>query len=73
MTDAIDLRLGDIRDVTTPSARGLLPGRADTDDPIRVDVRVRSYDESPELAPRIPAARATHGRLPVGTLLDCYL
>ena len=73
MTDLIDLGLGDIHRVAVPFLRRLLPARAETDDPIRVDVRIRSYDESLPLAPRMSSARAEAGRLPVGTLLDCYL
>jgi len=73
MIDVIDLRLGDIRSATAPFVRRLVPGRAETEDPIRVDVRIRSYDESQPLAPRISAPHAQTGRLPVGALLDCYL
>lgn len=75
MTNAINLRLGDIHDavLSTPFLRRLLPGRVEAEDPIRVDVHVRSYSDGQPLAPRNCDLGARTGRLPVGTLLDCYL
>lgn len=75
MMNAINLNLGNVHDavVSAPFLRRLLPGRVETEDPIRVDVHVRSYDEAKPLAPRACALGARTGRLPVGTLLDCYL
>ncbi len=73
MIDVIDLGLGNIRAAAAPFVRRLLPGRVETEDPIRVDVRIRSYDESLPLVPRMSAPRAKAVRLPIGSLLDCYL
>ncbi|MBN1359537.1 MAG: hypothetical protein JW993_03045 [Sedimentisphaerales bacterium] len=74
MTNLIDLRLGGTANVAVgaSSSRRLLPGGALAEEPIRVDVRVRSYDEAP-LAPRTLTLVPKDGTLPIGTLLDCYL
>lgn len=65
----------DLQDLATPSVRRRLPGPVEADDPVRVEVRVRSYDDVLELVPvsstSVPWLEA--GGLPVGTLLDCYL
>ena len=73
MTNSVNLSLGSIYDVATaaPFLRRLLPGAAE--EPVRVDVRVRSYDEVASLAARSAAIGPRTGRLPVGTLLDCYV
>ncbi len=65
--------LQDLATVVVPSLRRALPGPADPDDGIHVDVRVRSYDDVVELVPTQPAPWQERGRLPVGSLLDCYL
>ena len=54
-------------------ARRLLPGQVEHVDRVRVDVRVRLYDDVLELAPPTPAPWLQKGRLPVGVLLDCYV
>lgn len=51
------------------------PGAGDTQpqEPIHVQVRIREYaDALPELR-RTFASHPNTGRLPVGTMLDCYL
>jgi hypothetical protein len=63
----------DILDVAVaaePSARRLLSGHSEAADPVHVDVHIRSYDDSAPLAAPVP--RSQPGRLPIGTLLDCY-
>ncbi len=48
-------------------------GGAQPREPIHVQVRIRQYaDALPELR-RTLATRPSTGRLPVGTMLDCYL
>lgn len=64
----------DILDVATVArsfARRLPSGRGEAAEPVRVDVHVRSYDGSCPLATSMP--RPVPGRLPVGSLLDCYV
>jgi len=56
-----------------PLVARLLTGQTEGEDPLRVDVHVRSYDDSATLAPATPALRPQAGPLPVGTLLDCYV
>jgi hypothetical protein len=75
MTDLIDLRLGGTYDAAVAArvTPRLLPGSVRAEDPIRVDVRIRSCDESFLPTPQSGPANAEGGRLPVGTLLDCYL
>ncbi|MBN2132434.1 MAG: hypothetical protein JW741_23230 [Sedimentisphaerales bacterium] len=53
--------------------RRLLPGAAEEAGPIPVDVHVRSYGESLPPAPRVVGPEAGYGRLPVGSILDCYV
>ena len=65
--------LGDLAAAAMPYVRRLLPEPAEVDDPIHVDVRVRSYSDSLPTVRPLPAARPRTGTLPVGTLLDCYL
>ncbi|UCD50020.1 MAG: hypothetical protein JSW27_21125 [Phycisphaerales bacterium] len=63
-----------LQDLVSSAVRRRLPGSVADDDRIRVEVRVRSYDDALELSPAdstsVPWSQA--GRLPVGTLLDCY-
>jgi hypothetical protein len=70
--DATDLQgLGCAPKVYKPFA----PCAGDTQpqEPIHVQVRIRQYAEAlPELR-RTLARRPNTGRLPVGTMLDCYL
>ena len=72
--NSVNLSLGTIYDaaVATPFLRRLLPGVA-REEPVRVDVRVRSYADEASLAPHTGAIGPKTGRLPVGTLLDCYI
>lgn len=65
--------LQDLAEALLPPLRRALPGPAEPDDRIYVDVRVRSYDDVVELAPAEPAPWLKKGLLPVGSLLDCYL
>ena len=51
----------------------LLPGAAEEAGPIPVDVRVRPYEETLPPAPRVAGPEAGYGRLPVGSILDCYV
>ena len=53
--------------------RRLLPGAAEEAGPIPVDVRVRPYEEALPPAPRVAGSEAGYGRLPVGSILDCYV
>jgi len=64
-----------LQDFASPSVRRRLPGPTEVDDHIRVEVRVRSYDDVLEIVPAdAPAAPWSQpGGLPVGTLLDCYV
>ena len=74
--NAIDCKIRDVNDlVASVRAIGtrLLPGSPRDQEPLRVDVHVRSYDESATLAPMASSCRSQVGRLPVGTLLDCYV
>lgn len=52
-------------------SRPLLAGACQASEPVRVDVHVRSYDNSAPLA--MPAPKPKRGPLPVGTFLDCYV
>ncbi len=64
----------DVLDATaaaTAFSRRLLVGRSEASGPVHVDVHVRSYDDSCPLASPAPAPQP--GRLPVGTILDCYV
>ena len=65
----------DLKDLAIPFVRRSLPGRVESEDAIRVEVRVRSYDDVVELVPAgsTSAPWSEAGRLPVGTLLDCYI
>lgn len=56
-----------------PMVARMLPGSTDREDTVRVDVHVRSYADSASLAVQQPEAESKTGRLPVGTLLDCYM
>ncbi len=64
-----------LQDFSSPSVRRRLPGPVEADDPVRVEVRVRSYDDVLEMVPAGSASAPwlEAGGLPVGTLLDCYL
>lgn len=64
-----------LQDFASPSVRRRLPGPVEADDPVRVEVRVRSYDDVLELVPvdATSAPWSKPGGLPVGTLLDCYV
>jgi hypothetical protein len=53
--------------------RYLPPASAVGEDPVHVDVHVRSYDEALPPAPVIPMSQAQAGQRPVGTILDCYM
>jgi hypothetical protein len=70
--NATDLQgFGSVSKVPRPFAFGV--GDTQSQEPIQVHVRVRQY------ADMLPALRRTHSgrpnpsRLPVGTVLDCYL
>jgi len=65
--------LHDLADAARPFVRRLLPGRAESADPVRVDVHVRAYGDALPAARPMPAVRSQTGQMPVGTLLDCYL
>lgn len=75
MTNSIHLSPGSTLAaiVSTPLGRRLLSGPAVAEEPIRVDVRVRPHGTTPPLARRVDTTGVRAGRLPVGTLLDCYL
>jgi hypothetical protein len=49
------------------------PRVADPQEPIHVRVRVREYGDSALGAPQGRSTRPDLGRMPVGTLLDCYV
>ena len=51
----------------------LPPASAVGEDPVHVDVYVRSYDEALPPVPIIPMSQAKAGQRPVGTILDCYM
>ena len=72
--NSANLSLGSIYDATVATSflRRLLPD-AVAEEPIRVDVRVRSYDDTQPLVFRSSAINSKTGRRPVGTLLDCYV
>ena len=53
--------------------RRLLPGAAGEAGPIPVDVRVRPCEEALPPVPRVAGPQAPYGRLPVGSILDCYV
>ncbi|MHC4519701.1 MAG: hypothetical protein ACYTAS_14010 [Planctomycetota bacterium] len=55
------------------SAQRLLPGEVRAARPIHVDVHVRTCGDGLPVTRPTPAVRLNRGRLPVGTLLDCYL
>ncbi len=61
----------DVAAAARPFARRLLTGCSETAEPVHVDVHIRSYSDSAPLA--IPTPRPQPGRLPVGSLLDCYV
>ena len=65
----------DLQDLAMPFVRRLLPGRVEPEDHVRVEVRVRSYDDVVELVPAgsKSAPWSEAGRMPVGAILDCYL
>jgi len=63
----------DLANAARPFVRRLLPGQVQADDPIRVDVHVRTSGEAVPAVRPMPAVRSRRGRMPVGTLLDCYL
>lgn len=65
------LDIFDVKAASQPFSQRLLVGRSEKAGPVHVDVHVRSYDESASLAS--PAPKPEPGRLPVGTLLDCYV
>jgi hypothetical protein len=61
----------DVAAASMPFSRRLLVGHSEASGPVHVDVHVRSYDDSCPLA--FPAPAPLPGRLPVGTILDCYV
>ena len=65
--------LNDLASAARPFVRRLLPGEAQADDPIRVDVHVRASGEALPAVRPMPVARPQTGLMPVGTLLDCYV
>lgn len=72
---AIDYKPIDLCDLAAslkPLVSRMLPGRTEPEDPLRVDVHVRSYDDSAPLAFAVRTAGAQAGPLPVGTVLDYY-
>jgi hypothetical protein len=74
MNGRIEYKSLDILDATAaarPFSARLLVGRNEPADRVHVDVHIRSYDDSCSLA--FPAPEPLPGRLPVGTLLDCYV
>jgi len=64
-----------VQDLASLSVRRRLPSAAAADGPVRVEVRVRSYDDVLEIVPADAAAApwSQPGGMPVGTLLDCYV
>jgi hypothetical protein len=67
----IDRRLPDPTDGICESLVDCSPG-LETQEPIRVRVRVRQYGD-PLAESGVRSARPNFGPLPVGTLLDCYV
>lgn len=64
----------DIVDAATAAgrfSRGLLASGSEAAGPAHVEVHVRSYHDSSPLAR--PISQSQPGRLPVGTLMDCYV
>jgi hypothetical protein len=53
--------------------RRLLPGGPREGGPTPVDVHVRSYEEALPPAPRLAGPESGYVRLPVGSILDCYV
>ena len=48
-------------------------GKPDATEPIHVHVRIREYGDSSLAVPPVSSSRPDLGRMPVGTLLDCYV
>ncbi len=63
----------DLAALVKPVVARMLPGSVEPEETIRVDVHVRSYDDSASLAPHQVPIESKTGRLPVGTILDCYV
>jgi hypothetical protein len=53
-------------------SRRLVPGAAEMSRAIPVNVHIRAYDEALPPVPRVLGPESGYGRLPVGSILDCY-
>jgi len=76
MTHAIGCKQTELLDLAArvrPVVARMLPGATGREEAVRVDVHVRSYEDSASLAAHTPEPGTKTGRLPVGTLLDCYM